>query len=335
MNKDLSVYPEQAIQKILELNRKAIDYGNRIIKFGSEDDIDRAIAKQELDNAILNFIVLLEQYPDGHGTLLEEARRLLVSSRENPLEPEVFMGEAYLMWPYRLRNLVNMFSSIHLREKKTESDKDIDLLLEIISRSEYYITRTDIFKSAPNSENDVHVRIEGLLGCVYDDLETRPRIPKKIKSFEADNAIPSLKTCIEYKYITSRNQGKKILDQVFADILGYQSRDYDNYVFVLYETERVFPKADWDKMIESCKPRNRIECVVIRGSCFSEESNRQLAQVSQTGVHIGDQIHRSLPDSRITLRHDTRGPQHPDHAAIHDFCVAHALIKLRLRFVTS
>lgn len=265
MNKDLLVYPEQAIQEILELNKKAIDYGNRIIQWGSEDDIDRAIAKQELDNAILNFIALLEQYPDKHGTLLEEARSLLTSSRGNPLKAEVLGGEAYLFWPYRLLNLVNMFRSLHLPEEKTESDKDIDSLLEIINRSEYYITQTDIFKSAPNSENDVHVRIEGLLRCIYGDLETKPRIPKKIKSFEPDTAIPSLKTFIEYKYITSRDQGKQIVDQVFADILGYQSHGYDNYVFVLYETQRVFPKADWDRMIESCKPQKRIECVVIKG----------------------------------------------------------------------
>lgn len=265
MNKDLSVYPEQTLQEIQELNRKAIDYGNRIIEWGSEDDIDRAIANRELDNAILTFIVLLEQYPDEHGTLLEEARNLLTSSRGKPLKAEVLGGEPYLVWPFRLHDLINMFKSLHLPENKTESDKDIDSLLEIIGRSEYYITQTDIFKSVPSSENDVHIRIEGILRCIYGDLETKQRIPKKIKSFEPDTAIPSLKTLIEYKYITSRDQGKKIVDQVYTDILGYQSHDYDNIIFVFYETQRVFPKADWDRMVESCKPQNRIECVVIKG----------------------------------------------------------------------
>jgi len=272
MNKDLSVYPEQAIQEILEMNRKAIDYGNRITQWGSEDDIDQAIAKRELDNAILNFIALLEQYPDKHGILLEEARSLLTSSRRNPLKAEVLAGEGYLIWPFKLRDLVNMFSSLHIPEKKTESDKDIDSLLEILNRSEYYITQTDIFKSAPRSENDVHIRIEGLLRCFYNDLQTKPRISKTIKSFEPDTEIPSLKVLIEYKYIANRAQGKIIIDQVLADMSGYQSPDRDNIIFVIYETRRVFPKADWDRMIESCKPQNRIECVVIKGVAAAKKS---------------------------------------------------------------
>jgi len=265
MNKDLSTYPEQAIQKIQETIRKATDYGIRIIEQGSEDEIDYEIAKEELDDAILNFIVLLEQYPDKHGTLLQEARNLHTSSRENPLKVRVLQGEPYLTWPFQLRDLVNMFSSLHLPKMKTESDKDIDSLIEIISRCEYYITQLDIFKSVPNNEKDVHIRIEGLLRCIYNDLETKRRISKRIKCFEPDTAIPSLKTLIEYKYITSRSQGKDIVDQVLADISGYQSADYDNYIFVIYETHRFFPKADWDKIIESCNPQNRIECVVIKG----------------------------------------------------------------------
>ena len=186
MSKDLSVFPEQTIQKIQETIRKAIDYGTRIIEWGSEDEIDYEIAKEELDNAILNR----------------------------------FLNLLYcLLWK----------------------------------------------NCPPNNEKDVHIRIEGLLRCIYNDLETKRRISKRIKCFEPDTAIPSLKTLIEYKYITNRSQGKDIVDQVLADISGYQSDDYDNYIFVIYETHRFFPKTDWDKMIESCNPQNRIECVVIKG----------------------------------------------------------------------
>lgn len=272
MNKDLSVYPEQAIQEIQELIRRAIDYGRRIVQWGSVDAIDRAIAEHDLDKAILNFIVLLEQYPDKHGTLLEEARNLLTSSRAEPLQVEVLEGEAYLIWPFKLSDLVGMFSSLHIPKEETKSDKDVDSLLEILDRSEYYITQTDIFKSVPRSENDVHIRIEGLLRCFYSDLQAKPRISKTIKSFEPDNEIPSLKALIEYKFITNRAQGKTIIDQVLADISGYQSPDRDNIIFVIYETRRVFPKADWNRMIESCKPQNRIECVVIKGVSYTKKA---------------------------------------------------------------
>lgn len=272
MNKSLSVYQEQAIQEIQERLRKAIDYGNRVIRFGSLDAIDEAIAARELDRAVLSFVVLLEQYPDTHRTLLKEAKKILTSSRKEPLEVQVVEGEAYLVWPFKLSDLVEMFRSIHIHRKETESDRDIDSLLEILNRSEYYITQTEVFRDVPRSEKDVHVRIEGLLRCFYGDLQTKPRISKTIKSFEPDTEIPSLKALIEYKYITNRSQGRIIIDQVLADMAGYQSPDRDNIIFVIYETGRVFSKADWDRMIDSCKPRNRIECVVIKGVSYARKA---------------------------------------------------------------
>jgi hypothetical protein len=272
MDKDLSVYPDQAIQEIQELIRKAIDYGNRIVQWGTGDPIDRAIAERELDKAILSFIVLLEQYPDKHGTLLEDAKNLLTSSRAKPLQVEVLEGQAYLIWPFKLRDLVDMFSSLHIPKNETKSDKDVDSLVGILNRSEYYITQTDIFGSVPRSENDVHTRIEGLLRCFYSDIQTKTRISKTIKNFEPDTEIPSLKALIEYKYITNRAQGKTTVDQVLADMSGYQSPDRDNIIFVIYETRRVFPKADWDRMIKSCRPQNRIECVVIKGVSYAKKA---------------------------------------------------------------
>lgn len=273
MDTVLPTYPEQALQKIQELNRKSIEYANRIVQQGSGDAIDHEIAIDNLENAILSFVVLLEQYPDKHGTLLDEARKLLKSSREAPLKVKVLDGEPFLVWPYRLLDIVGIFKAIHLPEKKTE--KDISSLLEVITNSEYYITETNTFKNVPSSENDVHVRIEGLLKCIYPDLLTKPRLSKPIKSFEPDTAIPSLRTLIEYKYITNRTEGKKILDQILTDILGYQIDDYDNFIFVIYETHRLFPKGDWARAIESCKPRNQIEFVVMKGVASPKKTTKQ------------------------------------------------------------
>ncbi len=279
MDMVLPIYPEQALKKIQELNRQSIEYANRIIQQGSEDEVERAIATDNLENAILSFVVLLEQYPDKHGTLLEEARNLLKSSREAPLKVTVLDGEPFLVWPYRLLDFVGIFKAIHLPEKKTE--KDVSSLLEVITNSEYYITETGIFKNVPSSENDVHVRIEGLLKCIYPDLLTEPRLSKHIKSFDPDTAIPSLKTLIEYKYITNRTEGKRILDQILADISGYQADDYDNFIFVIYETHRLFPKGDWTRVIESCKPRNPIEFVVMKGVASPKKTTKQILETKE------------------------------------------------------
>lgn len=264
METDLPLYPEQALSEIDKLIRKAIEYGRRVTEYGSADEIDSEIAKESIEQACLRMIVLLEQYADKHSTLIDEARSLLQSVKADPLKVRVLMGEVFLTWPWRLRELSDTFRNMHFKQEK-KAGTDITLLLDVIANAEYYITNPRIFRDMPRSEVDIHVRIEGLIKCLYPDVLTKPRMSKPIKSFEPDTGIPSLKTLIEYKYIKSSDEGKKILDEILADIGGYQTDEYDIFIFVLYETHRLFPLSDWIRAIEESKPPNRIEIVLIKG----------------------------------------------------------------------
>jgi len=264
METDLPLYPEQALRQIDKLIKEAIEYGERVTQYGSDDDIGYEIAKESIEKACLSMIVMLEQYANKHGTLIDEARSLLQSVKANPVEVRVLSGEVYLIWPWRLQELSDIFRSIHFQQEK-KVGTDITPLLDVINNTEYYITNPRVFRDVPRSEDDIHVRIEGLLKCLYPDVITKPRMSKPIKSFEPDTGIPSLKTLIEYKYIKSADDGKNILDEILADIGGYQTDDYDTFVFVLYETYRVFPLSDWQTAIKESNPPNRIEIVLIKG----------------------------------------------------------------------
>lgn len=68
---------------------------------------------------------------------------------------------------------------------------------------------------------------------------------KPIKNFEPDTGLPSLKTLIEYKFISDKNDAKRVSDEIFADISGYASRDWDSLLFVIYETHRVIEEKKW------------------------------------------------------------------------------------------
>ncbi len=264
METDLPVYPEQALQEIDKLIRKAIEYGKRISEYGSEDEIDREVAKESIEKACLSTIVLLEQYADKHGTLIDEARSLLQSVKADPVKLRVLEGEVFLTWPWQVQDIVDIFRSMHFQQEKKGST-DIAPLLNVINNAEYYITNPRVFHDVPGSEDDIHVRIEGMIKCLYPDVITKPRLSKPIKSFDPDTGIPSLKTLIEYKYIKSLDDGKKIIDEILADIGGYQTDDYDKFVLVLYETHRLFPLSDWTRAIEKSRPPNPIEIILMKG----------------------------------------------------------------------
>ncbi|MBA7624327.1 hypothetical protein ES703_31734 [subsurface metagenome] len=259
----MQILVEQALEGIENLIRKAIDYGERVMG-GLYDEIDEAIACDNIELACLSIIALLEQYPHTHNTLREEATSLLKSVKENPLKTTVLNGEPYLVWPFKARDIVDIFKNLHVKQQK-DVVQEISPLLDVIRNSEYFITNPKVFGKVPDSEGDVHLRIEGLLKCLYTEVEHKPRIPKPIKSFEPDTGIRSLRTLIEYKFIKTVEGGKKILEQILADIGGYQTDDYDKFVFVIYETNRVFPLRDWERAIEGSRPPNQIKIVVIKG----------------------------------------------------------------------
>ena len=263
MENQLQILVEQALEGIENLIRKAIDYGERVMG-GLYDEIDEAIACDNIELACLSIIALLEQYPHTHNTLREEATSLLKSVKENPLKTTVLNGEPYLVWPFKARDIVDIFKNLHVKQQK-DVVQEISPLLDVIRNSEYFITNPKVFGKVPDSEGDVHLRIEGLLKCLYTEVEHKPRIPKPIKSFEPDTGIRSLRTLIEYKFIKTVEGGKKILEQILADIGGYQTDDYDKFVFVIYETNRVFPLRDWERAIEGSRPPNQIKIVVIKG----------------------------------------------------------------------
>lgn len=254
---------QQAVQEIEVLIRKSIDSGRLVID-GSADEIDKAMAEQSIRRACMRTVVLLEQFADSHRTLLNEARKIQKLVKAEPLKVEEVEGEFYLVLPFEIREIINIFKSLHF-EKDKEAVPEIAPLLDVLGNTEYYITSSNIFGKVPRSEADVHERIEGLLKCLYKDVLRKPRLSKPIKGFEPDTGIPSLKTLIDYKFVTSSEDGKRIIDEILADIGGYQSRDYDKFVFVIYETSRVIPVDEWIQAVEASKPRNPIKIVVLKG----------------------------------------------------------------------
>ena len=171
--------------------------------------------------------------------------------------------EPYLVWISPLEAIVDSISEYYsLAEGETKVSRD---LLAIIQESIYSITNKDVFQNAPQCEDDVHKRIEAILKCTFPDLLHKPRLAKPIKNFEPDTGLPSLKTLVEYKYISNKTEAKRIADEILADSRGYISNEWNIFIYVIYETHRVKPEKEWNQLIASCKISGNSKVIVLHG----------------------------------------------------------------------
>jgi len=170
-------------------------------------------------------------------------------------------GEPYSVVLGRIRCYSRVLENLFQVDKKTTVTKD---LLQIIRDIHYVITDTNVFQGTPTNEKDVHLRIEAILKCVFPDLKHKPTLTKQIKNFEPDTGIPSLKTLVEYKFLSRKADISPIADQLLADTRGYTSKDWSQFLYVIYETNRFRTERDWNIFLrESGVPTNTT--VVVLG----------------------------------------------------------------------
>lgn len=169
--------------------------------------------------------------------------------------------------------------------------KDLETILRDAT---YSITDPAIFSAPPHDEATVHLRIENILRSVFPDLVHKPRIGKPIKNFEPDTGIPSIQTLIEYKFLADAGQVAQIADQVLADTRGYTSREWNSFVYVIYETERFRSESQWRQLLRQCAVESSASVVVMSGHPVSSGTRRR----AQPNKHLRP----SAPNSAIKRR---------------------------------
>ena len=171
-------------------------------------------------------------------------------------------GEPYSIVISKLRQFLGVVEQFYPSDEPTKITKD---LLQIIRDIHYTITDKALFKSVPQSEKDVHIRIEGVLKCVFPDLKHKPTLTKPIKNFEPDTGIPSIETLIEYKFLSRPDDVGTIADEVLADTRGYTSKDWKYFVYVIYETNRFRREKEWVQLLRQSGVPENTTVVVLSG----------------------------------------------------------------------
>ena len=171
-------------------------------------------------------------------------------------------GDSYSPVLGKLRRYIMALESLLPRDEHTTVTKD---LLDIIRNAQYVITNTTIYQHVPQNENDVHLRIEAILKCIFPDLKHKPSLSKQIKNFEPDTGIPSIETLVEYKFLSRKDDVGAIADQLLADTRGYTSKDWKRFLYVIYETNRFRSESDWNQLMRDSGVPTNTTVVVMSG----------------------------------------------------------------------
>jgi len=226
------------------------------------DDSDAENAAYEVERAFVETRLLLEAVSLPRA--LDALQRIEREARKNYAEKafSVEIGEDYLVWSSNLYHYLSAVETLFGEPKAGTITKDV---IQILRETQYSITDHACFPHAPRNERDVHVRIEAVLRCIFPDLIHKPRVTKQIKHFEPDTGLPSIRALIEYKFIATPEDAKRISGEMLADTRGYISKDWDRFIYVIYETKRIKPERQWNQLLRSSGVGANTDVIVIHG----------------------------------------------------------------------
>jgi hypothetical protein len=225
------------------------------------------IAEYHIEKAFISTLVLLETH--SLNETYKKVDQLYTQAKSDGfLKSAMGIEDPYMIWGEYLQHYLDAISlSYDANFHIGIISKDI---ISILKEMQYSITDSDLFDSPPLNETDVHKRIEGILRCLFPDLKHKPRLNKPIKNFEPDTGLPSIRTLIEFKFISEKPQAKTIVDEVLADTRGYISREWERFIYVIYETKRIKSEGEWKQLINECDVQNT-EIVVISGEPIKQK----------------------------------------------------------------
>ncbi|WP_228897687.1 hypothetical protein [Acidovorax sp. Leaf73] len=97
---------------------------------------------------------------------------------------------------------------------------------------------------SPTNEADVRNAVLDVCRFAFPDAIKEVGIPQLLTSSRADIGVASLRTVIEFKFVTEKNDMANALKGVYSDMKTYRSTDWDNFYGVFYMTKPFFNDED-------------------------------------------------------------------------------------------
>lgn len=261
---------EEFLKQIHNLLKKADKILEDYPNLGKKDqyDVPEMQAEYYIESAFIQSLVLLDRL-DLTRTY-EKLNDIYINAKKEGFLKKAFgIDDPYLVWSSEIYTYLDAIgNSYNVHPFSRIMSKDV---ISILRSTLYSITDKKIFEYPPSSEPEVHDRVEAVLRCIFPDLKHKPSISKPIKNFEPDTGLPSVRTLIEYKFILNQNDAKRVSDEVLADTRGYFSRDWEKFIYVIYETSRVKPETEWNQLLVECGVSDNTQIIVLSGEPVSKD----------------------------------------------------------------
>ena len=233
------------------------------------------LTKYYIEEAFIQLLVMLEAL--DLSRTYEQVNKIYQKAELEGFDKSAMgIEEPYLIWHGVISNYVDAVAKSHGIHSKLSVSQD---LISILREAAYAITDRKIFDSPPTNESEVHARIEAILRCVFRGLKHKPRLAKPIKNFEPDTGLSSIQTLIEYKFVSNKRAAKVVADQILADTRGYVSKEWDTFLYVIYETRRIKPESEWQQLMHECGVDRNTQIIVISGEPpESKQSSKKKAK---------------------------------------------------------
>jgi hypothetical protein len=259
------------VEAILASIRFTLGNADRLVANWDVDGADpdeETQAKFYVERAFIQLLTFLEAAGllDTAKAVADIKAKAKANYAEWSAHPEV---GAYLVWAEEMTSYLSAIESTYVAQAAGRISKD---LIEILRATQYSITDRFCFGKVPQSEEDVHRRIEAVLRCVFAKVRHKPPIAKPLKNFQPDTGLPSLKTLIEYKYIESDEDLKRVVDEVLADTRGYSDPNWQQFIYVIYETRRLKPEHEWREMLRENGVPENADVIVISGEARDDKA---------------------------------------------------------------
>lgn len=163
-----------------------------------------------------------------------------------------------------LRHLNALTSHIKIEDRDNYENTSSRGLLESILRNTPKML-TDR-KVSPNNEAQVRAEVYHLLNLVFPDTVREIPIAKVSKTYKPDIGVKRLKSAIEYKFVTTKDEMKAAIEGIFADIKGYEgSLDWTTFYAVIYQTDHFMTQEQVEADFQLSKVPHHWKPIVVFG----------------------------------------------------------------------
>lgn len=117
------------------------------------------------------------------------------------------------------------------------------------------------------NETSINNSIRVVLQSIFNDVSNihEPFI-KVAKSYKPDICLPSLKTCIEYKFARDENRFINTIGEIYEDVHGYSNHHQYTIFYVVFYFVGTYPQHRFHEIIKEKKFPKEWKFLLINGS---------------------------------------------------------------------